>query len=94
MLHAGVKYVVKISTMEEFVGPANTVYYGRAHWAIEHMLSQPDFEPLQWTSLRPNVFTGAYLTLAIQWVKDYKRTRAKTSETYSRGRRCDRVNRS
>jgi uncharacterized protein YbjT (DUF2867 family) len=31
MLQAGIKPVVKICTVEEFVGPANTVYYGRAH---------------------------------------------------------------
>lgn len=74
MLQAAVEYVVKISTMEEFVGPANTIYYGRTHWAIEQMLSHQDFESLQWTSLRPNVFTSVYLAPAIQWVKDFKRT--------------------
>lgn len=74
MLNANVKYVVKLSTMLEFIGPANPVYYGRTHWAIENLLSQPEFGELQWTSLRPNVFTSAYLAPAVEWIKKYQDT--------------------
>lgn len=74
MLNAGVKYVVKVSTMLEFLGPANPVFYGRTHWAIEEMLSQPEFDGMQWTSLRPNVFTSAFLYPAAHWVKNYRAT--------------------
>ena len=74
MLHAGVKYIVKISTTEEDTRPASSTFYGPAHWALEQMLSQPDFESLQWTSLRPNAFAGFILAPVVQWVKDFKRT--------------------
>lgn len=74
MLNAGVKYVVKVSTMLEFLGPANPVFYGRTHWAIEEMLSQPEFDGMHWTSLRPNVFTSAFLYPAAHWVKNYRAT--------------------
>jgi uncharacterized protein YbjT (DUF2867 family) len=74
LLHAGVKYVVKISTNVEYVGPTNPVYYGRSHWAIEHLLSQPEFESLQWTSLQPNFFTASYLASTVDWIKTYRKT--------------------
>ncbi|OTA69254.1 hypothetical protein K449DRAFT_428690 [Hypoxylon sp. EC38] len=28
--------------MLEFIGPANPVFYGRAHWAVENLLHQPE----------------------------------------------------
>jgi uncharacterized protein YbjT (DUF2867 family) len=74
LLHAGVKYVVRVSTNVEYVGPTNPVYYGRAHWAIENLLSQPEFESLQWTSLQPNFFTSTYLAFAADWIKAYQKT--------------------
>jgi uncharacterized protein YbjT (DUF2867 family) len=74
LLHAGVKYVVRVSTNVEYIGPTNPVYYGRAHWAIENLLSQPEFEALQWTSLQPNFFTASFLASAAEWVKEYRKT--------------------
>ncbi|VUC26084.1 unnamed protein product [Clonostachys rosea] len=74
MLNANVQYVVKLSTMLEFIGPANPVFYGRAHWAIENLLGQPEFEGLHWTSLRPNVFTNAYLGPVAEWIKKFRET--------------------
>ena len=74
LLNAGVKYVVKISTNTLYVGPTNPVYYGRAHWAIETMLSQPEFKAMQWTSLQPNFFTASYLASAANWIKEYRKT--------------------
>jgi uncharacterized protein YbjT (DUF2867 family) len=68
LLNAGVKYVVKISTNVEYVSPTNPVYYGRTHWAIETLLSQPDFKDLQWTSLQPNFFTATYLASTASWM--------------------------
>jgi uncharacterized protein YbjT (DUF2867 family) len=74
LLNAGVKYVVKISTNVEYVSPTNPVYYGRTHWAIETLLSQPDFKDLQWTSLQPNFFTATYLASTAGWIKSYQKT--------------------
>ncbi|CZR66550.1 related to NmrA-like family protein [Phialocephala subalpina] len=74
LLHAGVKYVVRVSTNVEYVSPTNPVYYGRSHWAIENLLSQPEFESLQWTSLQPNFFTASYLDSAADWIKSYQKT--------------------
>jgi uncharacterized protein YbjT (DUF2867 family) len=74
LLQVGVKYVVKVSTNVKYIGPTNPVYYGRTHWAIETMLSQPEFQGLQWTSLQPNFFTRMYLASAAEWVKDYRKT--------------------
>lgn len=73
LLNAGVKYVVKVSTNVEYIGPTNPVYYGRTHWAMENLLTQPEFKELQWTSLQPNFFTASYLASAVSWIKSYKR---------------------
>ncbi|PQE20131.1 hypothetical protein CJF30_00001456 [Rutstroemia sp. NJR-2017a BBW] len=53
-LRAGVKYVVRISTTAANVKPDCDAYYPRQHWAIETMLSSPEFQNLHWTSLQPN----------------------------------------
>ncbi|KAH7118254.1 hypothetical protein B0J13DRAFT_458349, partial [Dactylonectria estremocensis] len=74
LLHASVKYVVRVSTNVEYIGPTNPVFYGRAHWAIENLLSQPEFKDLQWTLLQPNFFTASYLASAAEWVKAYRTT--------------------
>jgi uncharacterized protein YbjT (DUF2867 family) len=74
LLQAGVKYVVKVSTNVKYIGPTNPVYYGRTHWAIETLLSQPEFKELKWTSLQPNFFTRMYLASAADWVKRYRLT--------------------
>ncbi|KAH6714137.1 hypothetical protein BKA61DRAFT_607257 [Leptodontidium sp. MPI-SDFR-AT-0119] len=74
LLHAGVRYVVRISTNAEYLSPTNPVFYGRAHWAIENLLSQPEFKDLQWTSLQPNFFTISYLASVADWVKKYRET--------------------
>ncbi|KAL0095324.1 hypothetical protein J3Q64DRAFT_1632917 [Phycomyces blakesleeanus] len=74
LLQAGVQYVVKISTALKFIGPVSPVFYGRSHWAIETLLSQPDFKNLQWTSLRPSIFTASYLPSSVEWIKSYRKT--------------------
>ncbi|CAO3669850.1 unnamed protein product [Umbelopsis vinacea] len=74
LLHAGIKYVVKVSTSVAFIGPTNPVFYGRAHWAIENLLSQPEFRSLQWTSLQPNLFTVTLLASTANWIKQYQET--------------------
>lgn len=73
-LNAGVKYVVRISTFTHFIGPASPVYYGRTHWAIENLLSQPEFKDLHWTSLQPNYFGNTFLYTAALWLKHYRET--------------------
>ncbi|ESZ90924.1 NmrA-like family protein [Sclerotinia borealis F-4128] len=72
-LHAGVKYVVRISTTAANVHPDYPAYYPRQHWAIEALLSSPEFEKLQWTSLQPNVFTTMVLGPAIEFIKQYRK---------------------
>ncbi|KAF6794948.1 NmrA-like family protein [Colletotrichum sojae] len=55
-LHAGVDYVVRISTTACNVRPDYKAYYPRSHWAVEALLSSPEFSGLKWSSLQPNVF--------------------------------------
>jgi len=71
-LHAGVKYVVRVSTTAANVTPASRPYYARTHWAIEQMLSQPDFAALHWTSLQPNMFLSFALGSAAEYIKSYR----------------------
>jgi uncharacterized protein YbjT (DUF2867 family) len=71
-LLAGVKYVVRISTTAANVKPDFQCYYPRQHWAIEQMLSSPEFEKLQWSSLQPNVFF-AYIGNAVEFVKNFRK---------------------
>jgi uncharacterized protein YbjT (DUF2867 family) len=73
-LQAGVKYVVRISTTAANVRPDFPAYYPRQHWAVEALLGSPEFAPLQWTSLQPNVFTAFYLAPAADFIKHYRRT--------------------
>jgi uncharacterized protein YbjT (DUF2867 family) len=73
-LKAGVKYVVRISTTGPNVRPDCEAYYPRAHWAIETLLSSPEFEALQFTSLQPNSFSPLYLTAAAEFVKEFRKT--------------------
>ncbi|KAJ5519801.1 hypothetical protein N7463_000254 [Penicillium fimorum] len=73
-LNAGVKYVVRISTTAANVRPDCNAYYPRAHWAIEALLSSPEFTNLQWTSLQPNIFTPLYLAGAVEFIKQYRKT--------------------
>jgi uncharacterized protein YbjT (DUF2867 family) len=78
-LRAGVKYVVRISTTAANVKPDCDAYYPRQHWAIETMLSSPEFQDLHWTSLQPNVFTNFWLTPAAELVKEYRKTGKQTT---------------
>lgn len=73
-LHAGVKYVVRISTTAANVRPDFEAYYPRSHWAIEALLGSPEFDGLQWTSLQPNVFTQMVLGPAVELIKSYRET--------------------
>ncbi|KAF5584215.1 uncharacterized protein FSUBG_12849 [Fusarium subglutinans] len=73
-LHAGVQYVVRISTTAANVRPDCPAYYPRTHWAIETLLSSPEFEKLKWTSLQPNVFTQFWLGPAVGLIKTFRET--------------------
>lgn len=68
-LQAGVKYVVRISTGAPLVVADFPSYYPRSHWAIETMLSQPEFAAMHWTSLRPNLFVGLALSPAVNFIR-------------------------
>jgi uncharacterized protein YbjT (DUF2867 family) len=74
MLQAGVKYVVKLSTSSDRVSPSSQIFYGRAHWALENQLSQPEFKSLQWTSLQANLFTSVLIDSMVDWIKQYQKT--------------------
>ncbi|GFF79617.1 hypothetical protein IFM60648_05517 [Aspergillus lentulus] len=73
-LHAGVKYVVRISTTAANVRPDCPAYYARQHWAIETLLGSPEFNDLQWTSLQPNIFSPLILSPAAELIKKYRKT--------------------
>ncbi|PCD33703.1 hypothetical protein AU210_009921 [Fusarium oxysporum f. sp. radicis-cucumerinum] len=73
-LHAGVEYVVRISTTAANVRPDCPAYYPRTHWAIETLLSSPEFDRLKWTSLQPNVFTQFWLGPAAGLIKTFRET--------------------
>ncbi|CAP61778.1 uncharacterized protein PODANS_5_3160 [Podospora anserina S mat+] len=73
-LKAGVKYVVRISTTAANVRPDCEAYYPRIHWAIEALLSTPEFKPLQWTSLQANNFSSFWLATAAEFIKQYRKT--------------------
>jgi uncharacterized protein YbjT (DUF2867 family) len=73
-LRAGVKYVVRISTTAANVRPDISVYYPRTHWAIEQMLSQPEFNGMHWSSLQPNGFAPMFLTPTAEFIKEFKKT--------------------
>ncbi|KAK7420922.1 hypothetical protein QQX98_002486 [Neonectria punicea] len=77
-LQAGVEYVVRISTTAANVRPDCPAYYPRTHWAIEALLSSPEFECLHWTSLQPNIFSPFYLASAAELVKNYRTTGKQT----------------
>ncbi|KAI0914191.1 hypothetical protein F4823DRAFT_573562 [Ustulina deusta] len=73
-LRAGVKYVVRISTNAPIVRPDAVPFYARSHWALEALLSTPEFEPLQWTSLQPNAFSPLFLWTSAEFIKQYRKT--------------------
>ncbi len=73
-LQAGVKYVVRISTNAPNVRPDCPAYYPRSHWAIETMLTTPEFSALQWTSLQANMFAPFCLFSAAGFIKKYRET--------------------
>ena len=69
VLQAGVEYVVRVSTTACNIRPDYPAYYPRNHWAIEALLSSPEFSKLQWSSLQPNGFFSAALAGAVELVK-------------------------
>ena len=54
--------------------PDCLAYYPGTHWAIEALLSSPEFERLRWTSLQPNVFSQLCLAPAAELIKNYRKT--------------------
>ncbi|OAG36945.1 hypothetical protein AYO21_08906 [Fonsecaea monophora] len=73
-LKAGLDYIVRISTTAANVRPNCDAYYPRSHWAIEALLSSPEFKGLKWTSLQPNVFATFWLWNAAELIKNYQKT--------------------
>ncbi|KAK0639815.1 hypothetical protein B0T16DRAFT_497807 [Cercophora newfieldiana] len=73
-LRAGVEYVVRISTMAPNVRADCPAFYPRSHWAIEALLSSPEFERMAWTSLQANLFSGFYLASAAAFIKEFRAT--------------------
>ena len=73
-LLAGVKYVVRISTTHPNVRPDFKAYYPRTHWAIEQMLSQPEFKNLAWTSLHPQGFIPMFIGSTVEFIKNFRKT--------------------
>lgn len=88
-LRAQIKYLVRISTTAANVKPDFPIYYPRTHWAIEKMLSQPEFRDMHWTSLQPNLFLPHTLSPAVDFVRKTRYTRP-----YTQPRCCYRSDRS
>jgi uncharacterized protein YbjT (DUF2867 family) len=67
-----IQYLVKLSTNPHFITPDHPIYYGRIHWALEHMLQEKEFkQQMNWTILRANVFATGILTPSIDmWKKN------------------------
>jgi hypothetical protein len=49
-------------------------FYPRAHWAIESLLGQPEYQNYHWSSLQPNVFTTQILAPALELIKEHRKT--------------------
>lgn len=78
-LKSGVEYVVRISTTAAAITADCETFYPRGHWALEAMLSAPEFDKLRWTSLQPNIFTSFhYLTPAAELIKEFRKTGKQT----------------
>lgn len=77
-LKAGVQYLVRISTTAANVRPDLLAYYPRTHWALETMLSQPEFESMHFSSLQPNNFSTMSLASVAQFIKEFRRTGQQT----------------
>lgn len=73
-LQAQVEYVVRISTTAANVRPDCKAYYPRSHWAIEALLSSPEFEAIKWTSLQSNLFFQFVLAPAVKYIQDYRKS--------------------
>lgn len=73
-LEAGVKYVVRISTTAGNVKPLSLAFYGRTHWAIDNLLSQPECASMSWASLKPAIFTDYVALGRVSWLKQYRET--------------------
>jgi uncharacterized protein YbjT (DUF2867 family) len=73
-LHAQVDYLVRISTTAANVRPDCKAYYPRSHWAIEALLSSPEFDNLMWTSLQPNLFLQWALAPAVEFIKNHRKS--------------------
>ncbi|KAK2767160.1 NmrA-like family protein [Colletotrichum kahawae] len=74
LMLAGVEYVVRVSTVGPNIQPDSLSYYPRAHWAIEAMLTTPEFSALKWTSLQPNAFIPLILYPAVSLVQNFRKT--------------------
>ncbi|KAK5675087.1 hypothetical protein LTS10_012161 [Elasticomyces elasticus] len=72
-LRAKVRYVVRISTRAANIRPDFPAYYPRTHWAIENMLSQPEFQDIHWSSLQPNGFLPMILTPAANLIEEFRK---------------------
>lgn len=73
-LRAQVEYVVRVLTTAANVRPDCPAYYPRTPWAIESLLSAPEFGALKWTSLQPNIYSQFVLAHATELVKHYRET--------------------
>ena len=68
-----IQYLVKLSTNPHYIAPDHPIYYGRIHWALEHMLQENEFkQQLHWTILRANVFADPILFSSIGAWKNEK----------------------
>ena len=77
-LRAGIKYLVRIGTMARNTHADAFAYHSRSHWALENLLSQPEFAAMQWTSLQPHGFYAMFLAPAVGFIREYRKTGKQT----------------
>jgi uncharacterized protein YbjT (DUF2867 family) len=78
LLRAGVKYLVRIATTDANMHADSYAHHSRTHWALENLLSQPEFEALHYTSLHPNLYYSMFLYSPTEFIKEFRRTGKQT----------------
>jgi uncharacterized protein YbjT (DUF2867 family) len=74
MLLAGVEYLVRVATTDANMHADAYAHHSRTHWALENLLSQPEFEKLQYTSLHPNIYYPMFLGGPAHFIKEFHHT--------------------
>jgi uncharacterized protein YbjT (DUF2867 family) len=78
LLRAGVQYLVRVATTDATMHADSYAHHSRTHWALENLLSQPEFEALHYTSLHPNIYYSMFLNGPAKFIKEFRKTGKQT----------------